>query len=321
MPVQKFSAMDPSGTWQMDARDQTAMWNADRGDRINMWQQNRIDQRGQDDWRRDVALQSLNLDRDKWATGRQDVKERDKAFYDWEREKFGVDKADRDVEREMRIARHNLGMDADEVALEEARDASTRRRNAANYWQTQFDPTALGVTDPKVAATLKTMAAQDPSIAQQYLASTIGRGLSKQFQPEDRADAGERARIEAATKFISGQAGQVGVTPKARAEFDRYKGILAAAGIGDTGESAPIATSASERALSLGDEAQKIAEELDNKSMFGASDSDIAMLKRRIDVLVQNAVNEGYTGKDLDDIRNALYERLAAVDSQYSGIR
>jgi hypothetical protein len=55
--------------------------------------------------------------------------------------------------------------------------------------------------------------------------------------------------------------------------------------------------------------------------MWGASSSDIALLKRKIDNLIQTASNEGYTGQDLQDIRNALYERLAAVDSQYSGMR
>ena len=90
MPVQKFSAMDPSGSWNMDARDQADMWNADRGDRINMWQQNRIDQRGQDDWRKDIALKQLGLSEKMYTGGREDSAAERAAKYGFMGEELGL---------------------------------------------------------------------------------------------------------------------------------------------------------------------------------------------------------------------------------------
>lgn len=102
MPVQKYSAMDPSGTWQMDARDQTAMWNADRGDRINMWQQNRIDQRGQDDWRRDVALKQLGLSEKMYEGGRADSAAERAAKYGFMGEELGLRREESAADRAFR---------------------------------------------------------------------------------------------------------------------------------------------------------------------------------------------------------------------------
>jgi hypothetical protein len=74
----------------MDARDQTAMWNADRGDRINMWQTNRMDQRGQDDWRKDVALKQLGLSERMYDGGRADSAAERAAKYGFMGEELGL---------------------------------------------------------------------------------------------------------------------------------------------------------------------------------------------------------------------------------------
>lgn len=90
MPVQKFSAMDPGGSWNMDARDQAAMWNADRGDRINMFQQNRVDQRGQDDWRKEVALKQLGLAEQGMNWNREDTAAERAAKYGYMGDELGL---------------------------------------------------------------------------------------------------------------------------------------------------------------------------------------------------------------------------------------
>lgn len=59
MPIKKYSAMDPSGTFRSDAMDQVEQWNANRGDQWNQFALNLQNQNKQDDWRREVALQQI----------------------------------------------------------------------------------------------------------------------------------------------------------------------------------------------------------------------------------------------------------------------
>lgn len=73
MPTFKTSAMDPSGTWQPDAMDQVEQWNANRGDQWSRYAMSLANQNREDDWRKQVALQQLVLQRDMWQGGREDT--------------------------------------------------------------------------------------------------------------------------------------------------------------------------------------------------------------------------------------------------------
>ena len=80
MPTFTRSVLNPNGTYQSDAMDQVEQWNANRGDQwsryaLDMLQKQKSDARQQagDDWRKDVALQQLGLQRDQWGGSRQDA--------------------------------------------------------------------------------------------------------------------------------------------------------------------------------------------------------------------------------------------------------
>lgn len=127
MPVQKFSAMDPSGSWNMDARDQTAMWNADRGDRINMWQTNRMDQRGQDDWRRDVALKQLGLTEKMYTGGREDSAAERAAKYGFMGEELGLRREESAADRALRERGFNIQEKGQQFQLTQAEQLAKER--------------------------------------------------------------------------------------------------------------------------------------------------------------------------------------------------
>ena len=127
MPVQKFSAMDPSGSWNMDARDQTAMWNADRGDRINMWQTNRMDQRSQDDWRKDVALKQLGLSEKMYTGGREDSAAERAAKYGFMGEELGLRREESAADRAMRERGFGLQERGFNFQEEQARQLASER--------------------------------------------------------------------------------------------------------------------------------------------------------------------------------------------------
>jgi hypothetical protein len=127
MPVQKFSAMDPSGSWNMDARDQTAMWNADRGDRINMWQQNRVDQRGQDDWRKEVALKQLGLTEQGMNWNREDTAAERAAKYGFMGEELGLRREESAADRALRERGFNLQERGQQFQLTQAEQLAKER--------------------------------------------------------------------------------------------------------------------------------------------------------------------------------------------------
>jgi hypothetical protein len=127
MPVQKFSAMDPGGSWQMDARDQTAMWNADRGDRINMWQQNRVDQRGQDDWRKEVALKQLGLTEQGMNWNREDTAAERAAKYGFMGDELGLRREESAADRALRERGFNIQEKGQQFQLTQAEQLAKER--------------------------------------------------------------------------------------------------------------------------------------------------------------------------------------------------
>ena len=198
MPVQKFSAMDPSGSWNMDARDQTAMWNADRGDRINMWQTNRADQSGRDAWQRDVALKQLGLQSEMYQGGREDSASARQAEANRWGQQFDYMRG-RDASGENRWQQEfDLNKRGADLQLSEAERLTKERAEKAASAQ-RFRATLGGGMqgmDPKQAAFLKMMA--DSGAPDDVLSSMAvqiaGRPLETQFRRDDaRTQAAEDA--------------------------------------------------------------------------------------------------------------------------------
>jgi hypothetical protein len=200
MPVQKFSAMDPSGSWNMDARDQTAMWNADRGDRINMWQTNRMDQRSQDDWRKDVALRTLDLDREKYQGGRQDLKDRDAAYYDFEGKRLGQDQYRWEARDTREQSEFDLRLNEAKRLAKEREDRALSKSKLRERFTT--GPGMEGM-DPQAAAYLRMVAETgDDETLSAMLPQIAARPLEQKFRREDQRSA---AAEDAAARLEGGQ--------------------------------------------------------------------------------------------------------------------
>lgn len=197
MPVQKFSAMDPSGSWNMDARDQTAMWNADRGDRINMWQTNRADQGGRDAWQREVALAKLGLDREMYQGTREDNRTGADRHYGYLEKQLGAEQ-ERYKSRDAREqAAHELDM--------RTRNLEITGREEDDFAMDTVDYKALG-WDDKTAAAVNAM---PRSVRKQFLANAAGRNFEALNRPQDqqyrREDQRNAAAEDAAARLEGGQ--------------------------------------------------------------------------------------------------------------------
>lgn len=89
MPVQKYSAMDPGGSWVDDARDTSARWNATRGDQWAQFNTSRGDQKTAEDWRKEVALAQI-AQGDRFYQGNRQESALDRAARaDAEKAKYG----------------------------------------------------------------------------------------------------------------------------------------------------------------------------------------------------------------------------------------
>jgi len=190
MPVRKYSAMDPDGTWKMDAMDQVNMWNADRGDRLSQYSQSRMDQRSQDDWRKEVALKQLGLQGEMYRGGREESALERQARADAEKAKYGYmggRDAAADEQWNRRFALDERGAN---LQLSEAeRMAKERADEAASL--DAFDPSSFGLSKDAWAAAPR-------GIKSQVAANLMSRGIMKAQRPEDLAMRREDANINAA---------------------------------------------------------------------------------------------------------------------------
>jgi len=205
MPVQKFSAMDPSGPWNMDARDQTAMWNADRGDRINMWQTNRMDQRGQDDWRKEVALKQLGLTEKGMNWNREDTAAERAAKYGFMGEELGLRRqgmeSDNDYRKRMiALQESDPNRQMGSYALEKMKGRDTARSNLRTRIASGQ---GLENMDPQAAAYLRMVAETgDDDTLSAMLPQIAARPLEQKFRREDQRSA---AAEDAAARLEAGQ--------------------------------------------------------------------------------------------------------------------
>jgi hypothetical protein len=205
MPVQKFSAMDPSGSWNMDARDQTAMWNADRGDRINMWQTNRMDQRSQDDWRKDVALKQLGLTEKGMNWNREDTAAERAAKYGFMGEELGLRRqsmeSDNDYRKRMiALQESDPNRKMGSYALEKMKGRDTARSNLRTRIASGQ---GLENMDPQAAAYLRMVAETgDDDTLSAMLPQIAARPLEQKFRREDQRSA---AAEDAAARLEAGQ--------------------------------------------------------------------------------------------------------------------
>lgn len=318
MPVQKYSAMDPGGSWNMDARDQAAMWNANRGDQWTQFNINRADRGDQNAWQRDVAMAQLGLNRDMWQGGRQDSATAAERHYGWlektdaaknalEQRRLAMEEADRAEDLDYRSADRTWTL------------AQRAREDAARESMANIDPASFGISDPKHAESLKLMAKQNPAFIQQVLAARLGRGLDREFVPQERADAGERARSDEAAAIIARIQGKDAVTPKEKqqlaiARSEREKQGYGA-GLGVDPQDATAAEFAKAQIEAISKQAKEAA-----SGIFGiVNQSERDALKQQASELLRVLKRAGYDEAALNSVWSQIESDLMKTQTGIFG--
>lgn len=214
MPQQIFNARNPTGAWVDDARDTTERWNTARADQLSQFEASKAQGQSQDDWRREIALKQLGLNRDIWMGGREDTASAraDEANrwgqkFDLERRQFdyGIGRAQAADKRE-----------------EEARQKAELKRAA--YAKLAADPTAfadtktlagrLGQIDPETGMPMlveKMLAEERRREAEKALAAQQVPELLRSTDPLQRKR-GEALAAKAGLDLETYRPARVGVT-------------------------------------------------------------------------------------------------------------
>jgi len=307
MPVQKFSAMDPSGSWNMDARDQTAMWNADRGDRINMWQTNRMDQRSQDDWRKDVALKQLGLTEKGMNWNREDTAAERAAKYGFMGEELGLRRDESAANRGLQERGFSLQERGMNMQLSEAeRLAQERAAEAASLDAMDFSQ--LGINADAAKAAPRGLKAQ---IAAQMLA----RSVDKAQRPEDRAARGEDVRGTLALQNLSQLEQKGQVTPREAQMYAQASAEAQKQGYGGTGGMAPQQIQAQEFAKQQARTIIQRADELAGGLLGYASSKDVQEILDSTSDLAATMEQAGYPPQEINAVMQEIQSRLELINS------
>jgi hypothetical protein len=312
MPVQKYSAMDPGGTWQMDARDQTAMWNADRGDRINMWQTNRADQRGQDDWRKEVALKQLGLSERMYTGGREDSAAERAAKYGYMGEELGMRRqrmeSDNDYRKRMiALQESDPNRQAGAYALEKLKGRDAKMAT----FEAGLDPKKFGFEGESAEAFRGLVGLGGGEAAIPVISEAMRRAMKDKYKPQDRKDTAEDARIEQALAIINQFEGNTNLTPQQFNALNKAKATAQAAGadagIGLESRAADPVRAAQEKI----DAVSRKADELAGGVTGYASEQDINDLSDMVSELKRDLQDIGYTDDQIQQVVAELEKKIS----------
>jgi hypothetical protein len=307
MPVQKFSAMDPSGSWNMDARDQTAMWNADRGDRINMWQTNRMDQRGQDDWRKEIALKQLGLTEKGMNWNREDTAAERAAKYGFMGEELGLRREESAANRGLQERGFSLQERGMNMQLSEAeRLAKERADEAASLDAMDFSQLGINAGAAKAAPR---------GLKAQIAAQMLTRGLDKAQRPEDRAARGEDVRGSMALQNLAQLEQKGQVTPREAALYAQASAESQKQGYGGTGGLAPQTIQAQEFTKEQARSLIAKAKELGGGAFGYVSEDDVAVISQQAQDLASMMERAGYPAQDINSVMDSIAAELGKTRS------
>lgn len=307
MPVQKFSAMDPSGSWNMDARDQVAMWNANRGDQINMWQQNRLDQRGQDDWRREVALKQLGLQENMWKGGREDSAAERAAKYGFMGEELGLRREESAADRALR--ERGFGLQERGMNMQFAEQERLAAQRAA-------EEAALGGLDPAMMGVDAGVYKALPGAAKsQFAMQALLKQMERAQRPEERATRGEDVRGTMALQNLSRLEQKGLVTPRESQQYAQASAEAQKQGYGGTGGLAPQQIKAQEFAKQQARQIIQRADELAGGLLGYASAKDIQEILDSTDDLASLMQQAGYQPQEINAVMQDIQSRLENINA------
>jgi hypothetical protein len=312
MPQMTYSAMRPSGSWQSDAMDQVEQLNANRGDEwsryaLSLMQQNQARQQQQaaEDWRKEVALRSLSNEQERFHAGREDSAAERAARYGY-------------MDRELALRGQSVNAENEwnKIRIDEARRLAQERADEANAL-TQFDPSALGY-DAKTAAAIRAM---PRGLQSQVYTARLAQQIARQGRPEERADIGENARIEAAMNSLNAMQGRRDLSPREMNEFNRAKAVAQTSGLGDI--TGGVETSQEK----LDSKFRKSIRELTDKAeelaggWYGiATDDDVKVVNRMYEDLVLEMEKAGYSVEEIRSALSGINAKLSDISSDFQAM-
>jgi hypothetical protein len=314
MPVQKHSAMDPGGTWQMDARDQTAMWNADRGDRINMWQTNRMDQRGQDDWRKEVALKQLGLTEQGMNWNREDTAAERAAKYGYMGEELGMRRqsmeSDNDYRKRMIALQEsdpNRQMGVYALDKLKGRDAKMKA------FESSLDPAKFGFEGESAEAFRGLVGLGGGEAAIPVIGESMRRAMEAKYKPQDLRNKVTDTKTEKALEIISQYQGNPNLTPQQFKALKAAEAVVGASGLDpgmglESGMADPV-TEFADTIVAIGAEAKDKA----GGAMGYASDDDIQVLTDKVSSLRREMKRQGYDDAQIKAVMDDIGQKMKRV--------
>jgi hypothetical protein len=307
MPIKKYSAMDPSGTFRSDAMDQVEQWNSARGDQWNQFNTNIQNQRQQDDWRKDVALQQLGLNREMYQGGREDSAAERAAKYGFMGQELGLRKEESAAERALRERGFGLQERGLNMQLsEQERLAQERADEAAALDAMDFSQLGAGAGYAKAAPR---------GLKAQIAAQMLTRGMEKSMRPEDRATMGEDVRGQMALQNMSKLEQQGVVTPREAQMYAQAQAEATKQGYGGTGGMAPQQAKAQEFAKQEARQIIAKADELAGGMLGYASGKDVQEILDRTNDLADLMQRAGYPPDQINSVMQEIQMRLEQVNA------
>jgi len=314
MPTLKYSALDPSGTWQGDAMDQVEQWNANRGDQWSRYAlslaqqaQDRAAQQAQEDWRRDVAMRQLALAEKQWQGGREDsAQERALRLQD-----LAAERALRERGLGMQERRFNW----EQSQLENEYNRAAKQREEEDAFYQNFDPASIGITEPNAAAAIKRLAQSGKrgrEIADMITTNMLARGMQAQARPEERKAKGEDVRSQQASAILGSLGGRQDLTPTEYAAYQTAAQEMERQGYGPS-----MTQGMTKRAdIDMASEAQvkqllNKAEELTGGMWTYVSDSDISKVSDMMSELNTAMKRAGYSPNEINTMKGRIADKLA----------
>lgn len=310
MPTFKTSAMDPSGTWQSDAMDQVEQWNANRGDQWSRYAMSLANQNREDDWRKQVALQQLGLQRDMWQGGREDTAAERAAKYGFAEKELGLRTKESEADRALRERGFGLQEQGLQMQLDERRRLADERAADAEALNA-FDLGSLGYDEP----TAQAIRSLPRSMVQNIIAQRTAQQIARQGVPEERKQRGEEIRGMQSLAAMSALEGKGELTPREMQQYAMSKAEAEKQGYGGTGGISPQQIKAQEFVQDEMDALLKRADDIAG-GLFGyASSDDIAEIKARQTKLAATMSKAGYPAEDVRNVMRQINAKLNEINA------
>jgi hypothetical protein len=273
-----------------------------------------MDQRGQDDWRKDVALKQLGLTEKGMNWNREDTAAERAAKYGYMGEELGLRREESAANRGLQERGFGLQERGLNIQLSEAERLAKERADRSQFWQ-NFDPSLVGITDEKTRLAVQAMGVRNPELGDRVLADTMARNLDRANRPEDRAARGEDVRGTLALQNLSQLEQKGQVTPREAQMYAQASAEAQKQGYGGTGGMAPQQVKAQEFAKQQARTIIQRADELAGGMLGYASSKDVQEILDSTSDLAATMEQAGYPPQEINAVMQEIQSRLELINS------